>query len=947
MQRRDFIKTIGVASTATIATSCGLNDNSNKLIPYLVPPDEEILPGMSIYRSSSCTECPAGCGISAKIKEKLVDNKHIRVPVKLEGIDNHPVNDGALCIRGQSSIMRLYHPKRLQTPLIKDENGNFVESTWEDAFATISREIDSTELTNKKSVYLSKRRTGSLSELVDSFCRRLGIEKLPEYEFYSHANIREANKILFNLDEIPHYRIEDSDFLLCIGADLFETFVSPVSFAKQFSRAKKTGNFEFYQVEPHVSTTGYRANHRLTVKPESEVYLLAYLLRNLGNNNKNRIAASILNELPNLSLEELVEKTGLTADQISTLAQKLSDAKNPLLIAGGVSTSSKNGLDVALIAGLMQWAAGMIGPRVDFSRSENYSGVGTLKDIEYLTSRMNKDEIGVLFLSDVDPILSLPAGIKFKESLIKATFRVAFSHLQNETTNECDVVLPLSHSLESWGDTEPRKGITNVIQPVIEPLYNTHSEGDILLELMLRKIGVSEEPTFREYVLKKWRRKFNQAEIKELLSIGFIEENVNTRRVRLNINAAVASIRQSNLSEPITGTVLFVTPSLRTYDGRSRDLPLIEEIPDPLSGVSYGRWISYPYKAGKSINLADRDEIQISNSDWQSKLPVKLQPGLNDNILMVQRYLVGDVPLQITETGDYVCYLENVTVEETGASIAFPILSGQSLDHEIAAKRYNLHGGKKEHSPDEHNEDNEGHGEAPSMYEAHVHKNYRWAMSIDLDLCTGCNACVAACYIENNVPIVGAAEHLKGREMSWIRIETKYSQDDDATFQPMLCQHCGNAPCEPVCPVYATYHNEDGLNAQVYNRCVGTRYCANNCTYKVRRFNWFDPVWEAPLDLMLNPDIFNRTKGIMEKCTFCVQRIRTAKDFAKDEDRKVTDGEVRTACEQTCPADAIVFGNLLDSESQVAKLAASGRGYVELEDLNTQPAVTYLRKSES
>lgn len=941
MQRREFLKTVGVASTATLATSCGLNDNSKKLIPYLVPPEEEILPGLALYRSSSCSECPAGCGVTAKIKEKVVDNKQVRVPVKLEGVENHPINEGALCIRGQTSLARLYHPKRIKTPLIKDENGNFVEANWEDAFATVSRALASSELESTRNVYLSGRTSGTLANLVDDFSRRMGIEKLQEYEFYSHVNIREANKTLFNADEIPLYKIEDADFLLSIGADLFETFVSPVSYAKQFARAKKTGNFEFYQVEPHVTTTGYRANERFTVKPESEVYLLTYLLWNLGNNTKNRISATILNALPNLTLEETAEKTGLTTEQISHLAEKLATANKPLLIAGGVSTSSKNGLLTAITAGLIQWAAGMVDGTVDFSRSESFTNVGTLKDMENLSSRLGNNEIGVIFFAGVDPVRTLPSGIPFKENLRNAKFKVAFAHLLNDTVNECDVVLPLSHSLESWGDVETRRGIVNVVQPVIEPLYDTHSEGDILLELMLRKIGFADEPTYQEYLLKSLRQQFGQSGLDELLNNGFIERPASSRRVSLNSNTAARVVRQSNLSEPISEAVLFVTPSLRSYDGRSRDLELLEEIPDTLSSISYGQWISYP-RSGNAMGLDDRDEINVSNSEWQVKLPVKIQSGLRSEAMMIQRDLIKDAPLQVTESGDFVSYVANVSVEQTGISVVFPILSGQSMEHETAAHRNDLHAGKEEHSPEEHR------GEEPDLYPKHEHKDYRWAMAIDLDLCTGCGACVAACHIENNVPIVGKKEHLLGREMSWIRIEARYGSDEkDINFQPMLCQHCGNAPCEPVCPVYATFHNEDGLNAQIYNRCVGTRYCANNCPYKVRRFNWFDFPREEPLNLMVNPDLLDRSRGVMEKCTFCVQRIRLAKDIAKDESRKVADGEFQTACQQTCPADAIVFGNLLDPESEVAKLSANGRGYHELEEIHTKPGVTYLRKSES
>lgn len=933
---------VGVASTATVTTSCGLNKNTEKLIPYLVPPEEEILPGTAIYRATACSECSAGCGVSAKIREKTVDGQHLRVPTKLEGIEGHPVNQGALCIRGQSSITRLYHPRRIKKPLIRDANGEFVESTWEEAFIKVLDGINSSELDRSRNVYLSGRTTGSISVLSESFCRRMGFEKLPEYELFSHTNLRQAYQDLFGVDEIPSYRIENSDFMLSIGADLFETFVNPVFHGKQYSAAKKKGNFTHYHVEPHASTTGFTANHRYTLKPGSEVYLLVYILQNVEA--RNQLPSSASSSIPQMSLERTAELTGMSDDQISEIVQHIAESDNPILIAGGVSTSNQNGLACATVAGLIQWALGMVGTTVDFSRSMDFSSVGSLLDINNLSDRLANNEIGVIILSGTNPVGTLPFGSSFRENLGRAKFRVGLSMLMNETMNECDVILPLSHSLESWGDVESVSGIVNLIQPALEPLHDTMTEGDILLQLLLRKIGVAEDPTFQEHVLKRWQRQFGQARTQEALSSGFLTKRPANRRITLNSSSAARSISQFELMDPPSGPVLFVTPSMRTYDGRGRDLQILQEIPDTLSGISYGSWVSISMETGKKMQLDNTQEVRLASGNWEIRLPVRLQAGLPENVLMVQRDVLQEAPLEVNPaTGDFVSFKTGIEIEKTGNMVAFPILSGQSLEHEIAAKRYDVHGGGEHHSPDE--QGGEGYNESADMYYGHVHKNYRWAMAIDLDLCTGCGACVAACYIENNVPLTGADQHMLGREMSWIRIEARYGHDDHTTFQPILCQHCGNAPCEPVCPVFAAYHNEDGLNAQVYNRCVGTRYCSNNCPYKVRRFNWFGHEWEAPLNLMLNPELSVRGRGVMEKCTFCVQRIRMGKDHAKDLGRKVQDGEIRTACEQTCPSNAIVFGNLLDPESEVSKLSADGRGVLELEELNTKPAVTYLRKA--
>ena len=288
--------------------------------------------------------------------------------------------------------------------------------------------------------------------------------------------------------------------------------------------------------------------------------------------------------------------------------------------------------------------------------------------------------------------------------------------------------------------------------------------------------------------------------------------------------------------------------------------------------------------------------------------------------------------------------LDDITIAKTGARIALPILAGSTSQQGRGLIPVATESG---HKKAEKAEEIREHSEQPeTFYPEHKHKNYRWSMAIDLESCTGCSACVAACYVENNIPIANRDQHLMGREMSWIRLEPYVESDETVNFLVMLCQQCENAPCESVCPVFATYHNPEGLNVQVYNRCVGTRYCSNNCPYKVRRFNWFDHPREEPLNLMVNPDVFVRSKGIMEKCTFCIQRIRFAEDIAKDENRKVRDGEVTPACEQTCPTQAIVFGNMLDENSRVHKMSRSERTYRVFAELGVEPAVYYLGKEE-
>ena len=930
MKRRDFIKLLGTTTGTALVVSCGLQKGTEKLIPHVIPPEDGLAPGQPAFYNSTCTECPANCGLTVKVHEKLTtNNRYERYPVKLEGLSGHPINDGTLCIRGQSSLTRLYHPERLKEPLIRDGSGKLKVSTWKEAYLKILDALEESDDEGQTNVYLSGRTTGSLSELIDTFTIEMDIERLPEFEVYSYAALREANGILYATKEIPSHDIENADFLLTLGADILETYISPVNNSNQFSRAKRRNNFKWFHVEPHFSLTGMSANERFVLNPGSEVYLLLFLLNYIKEKGliKEMISQELLNLIPNLPIEEISRKTGITPDGLNRLAHPFDKAKSPLVLTGGISARQGSGLDALVLTGLIQWATGAKSSLIDFSKGENYSNVGTMLDIEELSEDLRDEEIGVIFISRTDPVSILPPS--FKNDLMKARLRVGMSELHNKTMEVCDVILPLSHSLESWGDAEPRYNIKTIIQPVLKPLQNTLAEGDIMLQLMELSGEDGTFPSYQEYVLNEWKEGYGESFVEEILNKGYLEVTADKDEVKLQEGSLKDHLKSLKLPEEMKKPVLLVTPSIRSFDGRSADLPLLNEIPDPVTTISYGKWVSISEKTARKDKLRDGDELQISSSKMSVKLPVKIQEGLEEGVYTVHQGMVDSILIQTDRrSGEIISYLDDIKISKTGRSERLPILSGSMSLKGKGIIPYPVHA---KHA-------------ISTLYAKHEHKDYRWAMAIDLDLCTGCSSCVAACYIENNIPIVGKKEHLIGREMSWIRIEQHKDAHDRTNMVPMLCQHCDNAPCEPVCPVFAAYHNPEGLNAQIYNRCVGTRYCANNCPYKVRRFNWFDQDWPEPLDKMQNPAVSIRTKGIMEKCTFCVQRIRVAKDLAKDDSRKVRDGEVVPACAQTCPTKAIAFGNILDRKSRVYELAHSKRSQRIFEDLGVEPAVHYLSK---
>lgn len=989
MKRRDFLKLLGVAGAATMSTSCietyhWMGTKSRRRYSYLTAKEEEAANGEAYY-ASTCMECSGSCGVEIRVREGNA--------VKLEGNSEHPVNNGALCARGQASLARLYDPQRLVSPMIKNAEGKLEEVSWGKAYKAILEALKA----SKQNYYLSGRTTGSLSGLIDSFCESAKVTKLPEFEPYAHANLRMANKTVFGRDELPAYDIENSDVMLTIGADMLDTFLSPVSHAVQFGKAKARDDWRWLHVEPHLSPSGLKATKRFNVKPQGEVYLLRWLIGKLAKTFKNQLAADLVAKVT-LGDEEVL-KSGLKIEQLTPVLEALKSAKKPLVVSGGTAVTHETGLEVAVLTALLQWGLGA--ETLDFANGQDYSGVGTRLDLANTTALLKDKKVDVMFVTRCNPSLH---SADFQQQLQNAKFTVGMGLKLDETLSECNVVLPMSHFTESLGDVQPHKGLLNLIQPVAKA-NNTKQEGDVLLELVNFLDSDTELPgLYEDYLYDKWTmlnpgKPFVQ---RDFLEKGF--HKVDVEEVKLSLDAAASAefVKNATLAPAIKdGNTLLVIPSLRFFDGRSRDISLLQEIPDTLTTITYGDWVSVAAKTAEALKIKDCDEIEVKSGDFSVKRAAKIQPVMADGILTIQEpHLLGQLGMD-KRSGEVLANVYEVSVVKTGKQIPTPILSG-SMESRDDGSIYDRHRGinrrgvvpyaydphghgahddhKGEHKDDhkdEHHKDDtvthENHDHKKDEYEHEARKSlygknhdeyekttgtrspYRWAMSIDLDTCTGCTACVAACYIENNVAITGPEEHLKGREMSWLRFEPyvyedQASKEENIELVPVMCQQCENAPCESVCPVYAAYHNPDGLNAQIYNRCVGTRYCANNCPYKVRRFNWFDNGYKGrhlPLHTAHNPDVYVRSKGIMEKCTFCVQRIRVAKDKAKDEKRDVRDGEIVPACAQTCATGAISFGNILDKESKVYKMAHKNHSHRMFDLTGVEPAVYYLGKKGS
>jgi len=985
MDRRRFLTVLGATGGAAAAASaCDIHpEPTEHLVPYTVPPENQV-PGIATYYATTCRECAAGCGLHAKVREGRV--------VKLEGNPESPINQGRLCSRGQAGLQGLYNPDRVTDPMARGPNGEWQKLSWEDAIGRLQAKVK--EARGKGIAFVTGLESGAFGELVDAWMKELGGRHVT-YEPFAFEALREGNRLAFGTPAIPWYDFANARYIVSFGADFMETWLSPVGYQNGFTRAHafeggRDGSMaKFVSVAPRLSLTGMSADEWIAAKPATEFMLAlamaqVILAERLAPTPAD--ARGLERSLPTpLQAATLL---GMEARDIRRLSREFAASKGGLAVAGGVATHYGSGAHVlAASVNLLNYVAGQVGKTVKFGPNHALEAAGSFKQLTDLVGDMSAGKVALLLVHGANPAHSLPAA--FSQALGRVGYRVSFSSYLDETAAASDLVLPDLHPLEQWNDSRPRTGVYALQQPVMQPVFpNARHTGDVLLQASGRA------STFKEYLQARWRvlhQRYGRGREfadfwSDAVQHGGVYSDAPVQSVRL-----VPGIAQQ--LGGLTGTggvsekyVLIVFPSIALHDGRGANKPWLQELPDPVSKITWHGWVEvHPETAAKS-QLANGDILLLTSPYGAVRAPVWITPGVRPDVLAVPsgqghkaygRYakdrsfnafeVLSDQP---TDFGGR-AFAVGVTVRTTGDHRRLATVEGDAREQgrdiiEVLplAKARELKRGARpfaeEETPAYARKALEGWAEA--QHEKASLGNYagehpRWAMAIDLAKCTGCSACVTACYAENNLATVGEELVTRRRQMSWLRIERYYiggggGHSVGALVTPMLCQQCGNAPCEPVCPVYAAYHTPDGLNGQVYNRCVGTRYCANNCPYKVRYFNWYNYAeqggewesWPDPLNMLLNPDVTVREKGVMEKCTFCVQRIRGAQNRARLEDRNVQDGDITPACAQACPSEAIVFGDLHDKTSRVAALAHDPRGYHVLAGLNTQPAITYLAK---
>ncbi|MBI5838132.1 MAG: molybdopterin-dependent oxidoreductase [Candidatus Eisenbacteria bacterium] len=968
LKRRDFLKLVGLGGAA-VAAGCARRP-AETVLPFSAQP-EDIIPGIPTYYSSACRECPAGCGVVATTREGRV--------VKLEGNAEHPVNRGALCARGQAGLQSLYHPDRLRTPMQRD-GATWKPVTWDQALGLLAVKA---RAAGARTAVVTGHETGAVDRLVGEWLAALGSNQRLRHEAYGHEALREATRLAFGRAVVPTHDFAKARVVFSLGADFLETWLNPVGAARGMAdgRDGRADGARFVAFTSRQDLTAANADQVVSIQPGSEIAVALGLLHVItaeGLGERSAAAAAAAWD------PATVEKhSGVPAEALRRLAREFAAARPGLAVAGGVASQGDNATGLCLAVHLLNAACGNVGATVNLDAAQRLEGLASLREMKALVDRMNAGGVDVLVMHGANPAFTLPASLGFAAALKKVGFKVSLARQMDETAELFDLVLPASHALESWDDAEPVTGVRNLLQPAMRPVFGTRSLGEIFFATG-RQVGMAlKQADFLGYLQDAWKPlhaahgggvDFDTFWTRTVQAGGLFSPPAASA-ARVLPGAGAFRFALPRLSGAEGDPALLVFPSALFYDGRDASKPWLQELPDPVSKVVWNSWLEVSPATAKALGVEQGDVVAVEGLEQRLEAPVLVYEGLRDDAVALPlgqghtslgRYAKGHgmnpfaaLRPVLDEASGAPAYLQaRVKLVKTGrheklTSVSYgtdqldrgiaqlipaaalatakpPVPFGDAALETPYVPRY-----KKEYAkrPLSANPLNSGH---------------RWGMAIDLDRCTGCSACVTACYAENNIMVVGRDEAHKHRVMSWIRIEKFYERRPDGSLEvrhlPMTCQQCDNAGCETVCPVYATYHNPEGINAQIYNRCIGTRYCSNNCPYRVRRFNYVPAEHPEPLNWQYNPEVTVRSKGVMEKCSFCIQRITAARDTAKDEGRDIRDGDVTPACAGTCPSQAIVFGNLDDPNSRVARLATNPRGYKVLEMLNMQPNVNYLKR---
>lgn len=950
--RRDFLKAMGFGVGAVSLAACNVAP-VQKSIPYLVKP-EEVTPGIPNYYTSTYK----GGGVIVKTREGR--------PIKLEGNPACLINKGGLDSQGQAAVLDLYDNSKLKGPLIKK-----AEKSWDEVDQYVKNALAKVQASGKSIALVSSTITGpSATAVITEFSAKYPSTKHIMVDPVSYTGIIKANELSFGKAVLPQYFIDKADVIVSFGADFLGTWISPTQFTRQYASKRNYISLgqkkmsRHIQFEAGLSSTGSSADSRIAIKLSEEGPALL------------KLHAAITGVANNATLANKFADTA-----IKLAAQELLAAKGRALVLSG-----SNSIDIQTVVNAINVALGSYGTTIDLDNSSNqYKGDDVA--FEALVADMNAGKVGAVIFMDSNPVYFYSQSKSLTDGLAKVGLKVSLSDREDETATLCEVIASSNNFLESWGDSNALNGYYTLVQPTINPIYNTRQA-----EMSLLKWADSTTQDYYTFVRKNWESTVLASVGKkwdDVLQLGIISlpaKASTSVAFAGNIAGASSSILQQskNLAKDIE---LQVYQSVSIGTGEQANNPILQETPDPISKVTWDNYVAINPQYGKELGIDQFDIVSVKGSsiDYSIDLPVLYQPGQAHGTVSIalgygrtKSGKVGDgvgknaYPL-ITKLKGISHFVNTVTLTKTGGVEELALtqthqtIEGRNIIREASFAEY-----KKDPT---HGSGNHGaKHKTYDLWNKYDQPGHNWVMAIDLNACNGCGACIVACNVENNIPVVGKDEVRRRREMHWLRIDRYYTFNEEGkqiteekeidhlegrmenisvVHQPMMCQHCEHAPCETVCPVLATVHSNEGLNHMAYNRCVGTRYCANNCPYKVRRFNWFNYWNDSRFDnylnneftqLVLNPDVTTRSRGVMEKCSMCIQRIQAGKLKAKIEKRPLRDGEVKMACQQTCAANAIIFGDANDPNSEVSKALTNERTYYVLEEINVQPGVGYMTK---
>ena len=985
--RRDFLKYLGF-STAAAALAASCNTPIKKSVPYLQKPDN-VTPGVANYYAS--TYVNGGDAIAVVVKQR--DGR----PIKIEGNELSTIYKGGTSAQAQASVLDLYDPTRLRHPLQK-AGDEFKEVTSFDNFD----KMVAADIAGKAVVVLTSTiHSPSTLQIINEFLAKYPGSRHVQYDAVSYSGMLLANELTYGKRAIPSYHFDKAQTIVSLGADFLGTWLNPVEFSKGYAANKKVTSKNpklnrHIHFESMFSLTGSNADDRFTHKPSETGAVALALLAKLGGT------------VPAPTITDAKLKAG-----IDKAAAVLSASKGSALVVSG-----SNDVNVQVVVNAINEAIGANGTTINWGATTNTrKGVDT--EMLQLVNDMKAGTVGALLVYNCNPSYTFAGD--FDSALAKVPVSVSFNGTLDETSEQCKYVLPSHHWLESWGDAEPKSGYVSLLQPVINPLFKTRSFQTSLLK------WAGNASDYETYYKTFWATKLGSvSNWDKALQDGVVEPVVATVAAGGYNAGALANAAAKIVTTKSGEFEVVLYEKISVGNGAQANNPWLQELPDPISKVTWDNYAMIsPGLAKKVLDLdvlenqrqADAYEvtpekpvIKVTVNGKSLSLPALIIPGLNDATVAVavgygrgttSKFKDRDAekimstigkasagagqnayPL-VTSDGTSFHYASAATVEKTAE--VYPLAQtqvhgfteGRPVIYETSLASYVKDPNEVLAHPRHEREMLVPYGKEDfvkdgTLYPDFVKPGAKWGMSIDLNTCTGCSACVVACSAENNVSVVGKIQVQRAHEMHWLRIDRYFTgdkQNPDVVFQPMLCQHCDNAPCENVCPVAATNHSSEGLNQMTYNRCIGTRYCANNCPYKVRRFNWLDyngsdsfsnnqqPLIGTDTNevinhmnddltrMVLNPDVTVRGRGVIEKCSFCVQRLQESKLEAKKAQDPTIIRNVKTACMQACPTDAITFGNVNDPQSAVNLARADeSRNFYVLEQLHVLPNVSYLAK---